>query len=406
MEAGGKVSADGERWLFTAESLARAREVGHYRAIQSLSERRPLRDPSRVISLEEGNRLVQFYAQKVPELCRLCGAPTDVRWTSVVFYRRFFAVSSPLEFDPLPIMFACVHVACKIEEARDITLDKLLEAAELASDETLKSKVADLELDVLEGVGFVLLVEPKPDCALHMLIQDIRHLSQPAAAAKGLAVLPPSASALSAADWTELAGKAEILVLDLAVRSDAVLLYPASVLIAAGLALALNSQFGHEGHRPPSEVLRAMLTASIENKDQRKHLLASLTEAEQRITQLASADIITQEQVEETVKLARRFTRAFDRLREDKKESHEAHRKERKRRRDELKAVARRQVPTPMLKGELADLKRRAKALQGHSGQHSEAQSATEGLRPRSLEALLSSEAADDRRPTDDMEQD
>lgn len=94
--------------------------------------------------------------------------------------------------------------------------------------------------------------------------------------------------------------------------------------------------------------------------------------------------------LEGAAKAARRCHRAFERLREEHKDRSEAHRKERKRRRDELKIVARRQVPTPMLKGDLADLKQKAQVLQGLTAS------------PPDLDA----EDFIIRRPRDDMEDD
>ncbi|CAK0910176.1 unnamed protein product [Prorocentrum cordatum] len=154
-------------WLFSAEGLARARQQAHDRAAETLgalsgaaggeeqaaaaSGGAAGRELARPLCLEEAGSLASFYAQKLPELCGLCGASGDVRWTAMVFYRRFFAVCSPMEHDPLPAMFACVHLACKVEEEHHITLEKLLAAADLGSDRAMQGKVVDSEICVLEG---------------------------------------------------------------------------------------------------------------------------------------------------------------------------------------------------------------------------------------------------------------
>ncbi|CAK0900053.1 unnamed protein product, partial [Prorocentrum cordatum] len=106
-------------------------------------------------------------------VCAACGAPSAVCWAAAVFYRRFFAARSPAEFDPLLVLLACVHLACKVEEVHEVTLDRVLEAAGLGEGEG--ARVSGAELPLLEAVGFQLFLEPKPDdTALRMLAEDVR----------------------------------------------------------------------------------------------------------------------------------------------------------------------------------------------------------------------------------------
>merc|ERR1712217_957666 len=81
---------------------------------------------------------------------------------------------------------------------------------------------------------------------------------------------------------------------------------------------------------------------------------------------------ITEASMIETAKHARRCLRAFERIREDATERHEAHRKERKRRWCEMKGANRRAVATPILR-DFSELTRRAAAFQQGSAFHEDA---------------------------------
>mmetsp|Transcript_149301 Transcript_149301/g.388405 ORF Transcript_149301/g.388405 Transcript_149301/m.388405 type:complete len:448 (+) Transcript_149301:125-1468(+) len=364
-----------QQWLFSAEALARARESAHSAAVQALKsavaegliERRAgSREPIKPIDLEQGCSLVLFYAQQIPELCGLCSAPSEVRWAAIVFFRRFFAVRSPMEFDPVPMMFASVHLACKIEEVHEITLDKLLDAAGFGADPGLRDKVASLELPLLEGLGFALLVEPKPDSALRVLEEDLRQLlrqQQGLCASSGGG--PPESPARRSSGQMDVGlleelqeealQSAEDIVLHMSVRTDAVLRWPISALLAGALGAALDDAVaqrrgGGSGSTTTagSETLAALLDASLEAEPQRCALRKMLDEVGSCIRSPACSAVIAQSAMKETAKVARKCHRAFDRLREEATERHEAHRKERKRRWSQMKGITRRQVPTPV----------------------------------------------------------
>merc|ERR1712061_780757 len=82
---------------------------------------------------------------------------------------------------------------------------------------------------------------------------------------------------------------------------------------------------------------------------------------------------VTESGVKETVKHARKCLRTFDRIREDAQDRHEAHRKERKRRWGEMKGLARRPVPTPILHY-FAELSRRAASLRESPVRHADSE--------------------------------
>jgi len=331
-----------DNWLFTEEALTRMRRATHDRTLQVLhgasgecSERRQgARDPPKPLSPDESSLLVQLHLQRLQELCRKCGAPSDVLWTSIVFFQRFYVVRSPMEFFPQQMMFACVHLATKIEEVHEITLDALFEHAEaFGVDESLKAKVAGLEMHLLEALGFALLVEPKPDIALRMLAEELQRLPAWGGVARGLALHPESMEST----WQEVLSGAEQLLVHLSIRTDAILQMPASLLITAALGsvlarhLSLGSDAGHL-----LNILQSLLESSVE--DCQKATIRSMFQgALQDIERVSSLGEITDDSVKETVRNALRCHRAFELLRAKADERHEANRKERKRRWGEMK---------------------------------------------------------------------
>mmetsp|Transcript_82054 Transcript_82054/g.214091 ORF Transcript_82054/g.214091 Transcript_82054/m.214091 type:complete len:362 (-) Transcript_82054:9-1094(-) len=246
------------------------------------------------IGLEQGCQLVLYYAQQLPELCRLCKAPREVCWSAVVFYRRFFAVRSPMAFDPTPVMFTAVFLACKVEEARQITLDKLLAAAEMSPASGMREKVIAMEVPFLEGLG------------------------SPAAASSAAVAALLSDEERRA----EVVRDAEDRLIQLAVRTDAVLRWPSSALLAVSFGVALGMAL-----TPPSgsgaEILEvhwgtvgSLLEPKLELEGQRVALRAWMDEVRQCFRSPAFTTPVPEAVAKEAAKAARRCHRAFDRLRE------------------------------------------------------------------------------------------
>eukprot|EP00971_Amphidinium_carterae_P269926 5354804-Amphidinium_carterae.1 len=121
-------------------------------------------------------------------------------------------------------MFAALHLACLSEEVRELTLDALLQAAELGSDSMFKAKVAAVEFYVMEGIGFGLLIEPKPATGLDAICRSLR------------AALPHAADEKK---WTEACATAQAYVVRVAALTDAVLRWPATILLVVSLQRAL-----------------------------------------------------------------------------------------------------------------------------------------------------------------------
>lgn len=363
-----------DRWLFSEESLKRTRGVIHERSFKALHS---MRESPRPLSLDQSLCLAEFQLQRIPELCRLCSAPSDVQWTAVVFYQRFFTVRSPMEFDPLPMMFACVHLACKVEEFHEITLDSLFEvASRFGANEAVKSKVVLLELHLLEGIGFQLLVEPKPDTALHGLVDDLQRMPAWSGVARGLDLHPANMENT----WNEIITAAEKLMIHLSISTDAILLIPPMVIAAAALGsvLARHSSLGSDGGQAV-EILQALLEARHQQKSEwdesgkvgiRSMFHRALQDVERLVT---SDEIVVDDSLKET---AQRCHRAFERLRVEATERHEANRQERKRRfkeveRDKRDSI-RRQVPTPFMQEFNRISRRGGSLLQMIEGNHTD----------------------------------
>ena len=41
----------------------------------------------------------------------------DIHTLTMPFPDRFFSANSPMEFDPVTMMFTCLHVACKVPKS-------------------------------------------------------------------------------------------------------------------------------------------------------------------------------------------------------------------------------------------------------------------------------------------------
>jgi len=367
-----------QSWTFTEAALRRERQDAHRRAlaaVEGLVDRRSGgRERLKPIELEQGCRLVLFYAQQIPELCGLCSAPSEVRWAAIMFFRRFFAVRSPMEFDPMPMMFAAVHLACKIEEVREITLDRILETTGFAADDGLRSKIAGFEAPLLQGLNFHLFMEPKPDSGLLALEKDLRQdllqrnggqkdgqcPEQDTRSSRGNHVATLVMEGTLRDDALQYA---EEIVLQLSLRTDAVLRWPVSVLLTAALGTALDvlaarrtsisscsgsssssSSSMNTAAHAASDACVKLLDASLEAQSQRQAFREVLEEVRHCIHKAEKP--ILQSTLQETAIAARRCHKAFDRLHVESYERHETRRRDRKRQFHQMRDD--RRPPTPI----------------------------------------------------------
>jgi hypothetical protein len=249
-----------------------------------------------------------------------------------------------MEFPPLPMMFVCVHLACKIEECHKITLDKLFEHAEaFGVRASLQDKVAALEYHLLEGLDFQLLIEPKPDMALRMLVDELQSQSCWDRVAHAFSLHPGGQK------WQELVTASESLLVNWSIRTEAVLRYPMSMMVTVALAAVLSRHFSNLGDDGGQivETLESFLASNME-EGERAVMRSMFQKALQDIEALSSMEVVTVDSVKDTVQNVTRCHQAFERLREEATECHEANRRERKRRWGEMKVANRRRIPTPI----------------------------------------------------------
>eukprot|EP00928_Gymnodinium_smaydae_P011515 TRINITY_DN1423_c1_g2_i1.p1 TRINITY_DN1423_c1_g2~~TRINITY_DN1423_c1_g2_i1.p1 ORF type:complete len:384 (-),score=76.27 TRINITY_DN1423_c1_g2_i1:261-1412(-) len=335
-------------WLYTEESLRTTRERSHERAVRKLRDTAegPSASPggqsSRKISVEDAWRLSAASARKIPELCTASGATPDATWTAIVLYKRFFAVKTPLEFDPVPMMLASVYAACKIEEFHEMTLDRLLNSTGFAGDDAMRAKVLSLELPLLEANEFSVHIEPKPEASLVMLISEIQRLLR----GDGLITVAKDAP------WASVSCKASKLISDLCTATDAVLRLPASTLFAGALRVAIDdcASWSGEERVAARKCLDAVLRSNLESYAQWQVVERSIDGiATQLLGTARSAAACAEDDVMEVVRSARRGHRFFERLREESARQHEVRRQERKRRWDETRQTGGFGVPMQLL---------------------------------------------------------
>eukprot|EP00435_Cladocopium_sp_Y103_P008453 s3236_g2.t1 len=229
---------------------------------------------------------------------------------------------------------------CKVEEVREITLDKILEVSGFGDDPAMKTKVTESELELLQNIGFILLVEPKPQAALQLLAEEQRNFKVPVPDFPG-----------SSEHFEELLSKAETFVYDLCISNNSLLLLPASIIFAAAWGAALDeghgnwlwwveisgSCLGHPAGTAPSSAVLSMLTQNFKgtDKDAVARMMKEALRAMKQVNCKAELDKLT---MQEIAKAARKCQRAFGMIHEERRQRSEAHRKERKRRRNDMKA--------------------------------------------------------------------
>mmetsp|Transcript_20044 Transcript_20044/g.36205 ORF Transcript_20044/g.36205 Transcript_20044/m.36205 type:complete len:381 (+) Transcript_20044:46-1188(+) len=326
------VRAEGD-WQYDAETLTAFRHKANEHAAATLlnagsdlCERRQ-KECARPLSTAEELQLIIYHAQKLPELARLCNAPAEVTWTATVFFRRFFLLRSPMEFDPLLMMFTALHVACKVEEVHEITLDALLERSTMGAQGGAKSKITSLELPLLEAINFNLFTEPKPQASLEMLTEDIY----------GLSSSGRSSITVSSEAWKEASSHAEELIMRLAVSTDAILQWPVAAIVLAALWASLEgADLVQRGCLP--DFMDQLLSSHFESGQQRAASSRIIEEVLHQIDSLSDVQIWTEEGIENLTQAARSCQKTFDVLRMEAAQRSEAKRQERKRRWSEMKA--------------------------------------------------------------------
>lgn len=106
-----------------------------------------------LITFDEQQKYLQFFAQQIIETCAHFRMPTQVKATAVSFFQRFFSLNSPMSYHPKNIVFTCVFLAAKLENYF-ISIDSFCSLLP----KTQKLDILNLEFDVLQSLKFTLLV--------------------------------------------------------------------------------------------------------------------------------------------------------------------------------------------------------------------------------------------------------
>lgn len=106
-----------------------------------------------LITFDEQQKYLQFFAQQIIQTCTHFRMPTQVKATAVSFFQRFFLINSPMSYHPKNIVFTCVFLAAKLENYF-ISIDSFCDLLP----KTEKLDILNLEFDVLQSLKFTLLV--------------------------------------------------------------------------------------------------------------------------------------------------------------------------------------------------------------------------------------------------------
>lgn len=335
----------GDEWIFSKEGLARARKRANDKVLATLERalkeepasgsKTPDKDLPQALGPDEESSLILHYAQKVPDLCKASGVLPGAQWTAVIFFRRFYSSHSPMEFDPLAMTFTCTFVACKVEEQHDITLESLLEVGgeAISTDKggtcAFKKKVLALELPLLEGVGFQLLVEPKLHLTLRLLIDELQGQT-------------PASLPRDPTNIDRIGERAEEIVLNLTVRSDAILRWKPSIVMLGALTCALEEDEpkGLPSESSPLGSVRKLCAGLVgDDIDKAEDIGLAISEVvqEARVACSSSKEPRGLEALRNAARRQRRCHKIFERLRDDAAAQSEARHRERKRKIGEQK---------------------------------------------------------------------
>lgn len=138
-------SSQYREWSFTSDQLANLEA-----SVNSAS----LISPDVKLSLAEERQLVLFFASdRIQKFCEYFRLPSQVRATSVAYFRRFYLKHSVMEYDPKLILPTCVFLAAKAENFF-IPIHQFAEALK----DIEPQQILDLEFCLFETLGFNLTV--------------------------------------------------------------------------------------------------------------------------------------------------------------------------------------------------------------------------------------------------------
>lgn len=144
-------------WSFTKEELIRRRKEVYTQAAErvrkSLQEKEITEQQIDVISFEDEQKLVYFYASKALDVANAFGMTSQVKATALSYFFKFYLVHSVMDHHPKSILLTCVFLAAKAENHL-IPINTFCETIPKTKPEDILGR----EFLVLESLSFTLMV--------------------------------------------------------------------------------------------------------------------------------------------------------------------------------------------------------------------------------------------------------
>lgn len=95
--------------------------------------------------------------------------PNKVCFTAITYFRRFFFIQNPLEYNPYIMAVVCIFLAAKNEELKNIDLDKFLTANFKQDEKFYKFNlttqlIKHLEIELCKTLNFEFMVHNPINC--------------------------------------------------------------------------------------------------------------------------------------------------------------------------------------------------------------------------------------------------
>lgn len=190
-------------WMFPQSELEKLREEANQKYIENHPQTALLNNETRYkffLTVEEEAKVRRFYEYELKNFCLEFQPqmPNCVLGTAICYYKRFYIHTSVMDYHPSNILYACVYLACKVEEF-NIPIEMFIKNmpsvrnALPGEGKNEAEKAADLllsqELPLLEILHFHLTVH-NPYRPVEGLIIDIKtrcpEISDPEKLRKGL----------------------------------------------------------------------------------------------------------------------------------------------------------------------------------------------------------------------------
>ncbi|KAL0489956.1 cyclin H [Acrasis kona] len=111
-----------------------------------------------LLSVDDEYLILIKNIQKASLLCMRFNFPLHVEASAIMFFKRFFLGHSIMEYDISKIMLTCIYISCKAEDYYQDLSHFLAKVQEVTTAEVDPKEILKLELVVLQGLQFHMLV--------------------------------------------------------------------------------------------------------------------------------------------------------------------------------------------------------------------------------------------------------